>query len=255
MAEDDITKGYFKNFLDYYKEGYHKDVWEQLIFMGDTIRDSKYFPDVFEVTMELMDRVRKNILLLKERLINIGYSFKDPEKAYVPPDNDIESILDIYEEENGLLPLSLKCFYIKVGSVDFRQSKEQLIFYGDEKYRYAPILNVLGDLNPLLVFPVKTLLKCKVVASGKTVYSFSDDEFGKAGYSGNLYTLSIPNPSADGRIEFLGDISFVEYLRVSIESGGFYGRTVMYDDYDDIPLRYLPKDDLFKELSEDLIPF
>lgn len=59
-------------------------------------------------------------------------------------------------------------------------------------------------------------------ASFPYVQDISGDSITKAGYSGSIYSIGLPNPAIDGYI-IGASCNFVEYLRKSFQWGGFIG--------------------------------
>ena len=81
--------------------------------------DIPYNARIIAVARETMRRCRENVEELAERLRSMGYRFRNPDEAFVPPDADVLVQIAEIEERAGPLPLSLCAWYEIVGSVDF----------------------------------------------------------------------------------------------------------------------------------------
>ena len=180
-----------------------------------------------EVARETMRRVRINVETVVERLVKSGYQFEYPGEVFVAPDLNVRSILAEIEKTVGPLPLSIKAFYLEVGSVNFIQSWKQIIHYDEPERPTAPELYVLGEEDPLVVDFVSRLLSEINSEEWGQEYCFAPDEFHKADYSGGEnYHVSLPNPSADFRIQGMYGVNeyFVDNLRATFRFGGFRGK-------------------------------
>jgi hypothetical protein len=65
------------NFLERYLEGQHAQVWDELVALGDQVREKPVFGDAKAVAEETMRRVRGNAEILLPRLAAKGYQFAD----------------------------------------------------------------------------------------------------------------------------------------------------------------------------------
>ncbi|GAB3186883.1 hypothetical protein GCM10027259_52190 [Micromonospora palomenae] len=66
------------SFLDRYLRGEHDQVWADLRGLGPEVCDVAYLADARGVAEETMRRVRHNVEVLRTRLDQAGYRFKDP---------------------------------------------------------------------------------------------------------------------------------------------------------------------------------
>jgi hypothetical protein len=122
-------------YLERYLAGEYQQVWNELLAYGAAIRSEPLSGDAWTVAQETMRRVRYNIELLISRLRTLGYRFgeiphdpgweeweRDFVKAYPvfqPPPADTARLLDELERRVGLLPLSIRAFYLEIGGVNF----------------------------------------------------------------------------------------------------------------------------------------
>jgi hypothetical protein len=64
-----------RSFLERYKQGEHTVVWDELLALGEAVREEPLYDDALSVARETMRRVRSNIELLIPRLRTAGYDF------------------------------------------------------------------------------------------------------------------------------------------------------------------------------------
>ncbi len=63
------------SYLERYTNGEYEQVWDELFHLGMGIRHEDFYPDALAVARETMRRVRQNIELLINRLVQIGFIF------------------------------------------------------------------------------------------------------------------------------------------------------------------------------------
>src|SRR5262245_34687826 len=116
------------NLLERYLNGEYESVWRELTAAGNAVRNNPMYDQAAAVAHETMRRVRRNCELLVARLRAHGYQFgvyPDGSSGYysegplVPPSDQTRSELALLEQRLGPLPLSLRAFWLEVGSVDF----------------------------------------------------------------------------------------------------------------------------------------
>jgi hypothetical protein len=71
-------------YLERYRAGEYTQVWEELIALGEGIRQTTIYADACAVARETMQRARRNVEVLYQRLQDIGYRF-ECEQARVAP--------------------------------------------------------------------------------------------------------------------------------------------------------------------------
>ncbi len=215
-----------KDFLARYDSGDCVQVWRELRELGTLVREPEYLDQALAVAQETMRRVRTNAESVYHRLLDAGYQFQYPEDAFIPPDSPSSSLLESVQQMVGYLPLSLMAFYLEVGSVNFMQSKRQLVQYHRAERESVPELAVLGEQDPLVVEPISTFASQLTVNAKARKFDFAPDKFHKAYYSGGEnYHVLLPDASADFRIKGMYDLDeyFVDYLRATFQFGGFRG--------------------------------
>lgn len=136
------------------------------------------------------------------------------------------SQLSVAEKFLGTFPLSVRCWYEEVGSVNFVGT-----FPASET---RPALSDI--LDPLLIFPVEDLsdqfsgfsseeLDEMKDEEGRLTVDLSVDSALKYGYSGSGgYCIKIPCKAFDTPFELENEtLMFVDYLRICFQWGGFFG--------------------------------
>ncbi len=230
-----------KSFVARYQQGACEQVWNELYALGNQIRSDLLYPEALAVAHETMRRVRVNIELLIPRLQTIGYEFgyewlraSDPHNAslaewiaeqpaiYAPPSEKIGLKIAQFEQETGLLPLSLRAFYLEVGSVNFVGWHPRW----DRFSRYEPRAK---GIDPLVV-----------VDFSEAVVEFP---YWKEEYAGaEDAPPEPPNDAIDGRLlREWHKTTFVNYLRMCLRYGGISGLESI-EHFIEEDLAYLRKD-------------
>ena len=244
------------NWLERYRNGKSREVWGEMIALGGAVRDAAHFDDALSTARETMRRVRQNLEAARKRLAQAGYEFADPAAALVPPPPETPRMIEEIQEWSGPLPLSLRAFYEEVGSVDFRQSLKQLVQHRRPERATAPELRVLGEEDPIQVFPLVEL-HAQSKRMGEAVYfCFANDEFHKANYSGGEnYHVELPEEAADFRIVGMYGVDeyFVDYLRETCRFGGFRGKIELDPDDPGVALKPGSKLAICEELGRGLM--
>lgn len=250
------------NFLQRYLRGDHEQVWADLRELGPSVRGDEVLDEARSVAVETMRRVRCNVEAVRRRLDDAGYRFQEPDRVHVPPPADAGEQLDRFEQRHGPLPLSLRAFYEVVGTVDFRQSWEQLVNWYERQRRAVPTdpVEYLGEYDPLMVEPLRCEYATWQADHAKRSWLLAPDECHKANYSGGMnYNVLLPDDGADFRIygmiiseQSLFGEHFVEYLRETFRGGGFRGTVEVHDDQ--VVGRSLPDLDIASRLADGLQP-
>lgn len=275
------------NFTERYLAGDMEAVWSEMHRLD--LREptaEETLNDVTECVRLAMRRIRSNIECLIRALDELGYKFWFPNRVHVPPSStDLESLRQL-EETCGPLPLTLRIFYEEVGSVDLRQSQEQLIKWQDPNRERASMLELLGEEDPLVVFPVSELADevrnelprlsrnfFDPPGSSRLYCCLAPDEFHKANYSGGEnYNVYLPEPSVDFLLvgawldspeesasnesqypvsrDYGPSEFFMSHLRKCLQGAGFRGRA----DVDNFSEREPPKWEPLAEIARDLLP-
>jgi hypothetical protein len=242
------------HFLDRYRRGEYKQVWDELLAQGEAIAQAPLWAEASAIAHETMQRVRQNIEILLPRLRQLGYQFGDPggakplphwfqedfssaqEKSFqplIPPQPDVHLFLEQLTRTIGPLPLSLQAFYQEVGGVNFigTHPKWDILV---ETIHQQKHLNRTG-LDPLSLDPLIDVVATFFLDEYREYCEFPEDWPGgsfrlelapdshhKYGVSGGApYEMEAP----DGRIDglFLNEwhhTTFVDYLRTCLHFGG-----------------------------------
>jgi len=235
---------------DRYQAGAHRDVWRELIALGDQVREDSYAADALAVAYETMRRVQANVRTVAERLTTMGYAFGMPgrphavaldfaqavrnlfaahggtkqeahekkARGFTPPPPNIQKEILSFEREYGALPLSLRAFYEVVGEINLIGSHPTL----------APVDGALAT-DPLVVYAFDEGAveydEDQDEERRASAITIAPDDLHKANTSGgDAYDMAIPDLRADG--ELLNErhqLYFVDYLRLCFRFGGFPG--------------------------------
>jgi hypothetical protein len=219
---------------DRYLGGEHREVWKGLMALGPAVRNDPYAADALAVAYETMHRVEANVRTLVERLTAIGYVFS---AQGVPPALTARANVARFEKEFGVLPLSLRAFYEVVGEVNLMGRHPTL---DPPDNRIAPDPLVVHGLDEGMVMD-----EGDEEEASRTIIIAPDDLHKANTSGGDPYTITIPDPRADG--ELLDErhrLLFVDYLRLCFDYGGFPG----YEGRASVPRE-------LRELSDGLVPF
>jgi hypothetical protein len=259
------------NFFERYMQGFHQEVYNELLVLGAQAFDPPYSEDADLVMHEIMRRVRYNLeYVLIPRLHTVGYRFTDgmwenPDhlpselraallRDYPPflsPPWETPERLQALEQLVGWLPLSLKCWYEQIGAVNLIGAfPASLLKERDGKWEgYKEGY----PLDPLYIERIEHVLD-----ETRDVFDLNgplapyeldlcvdgDLKFGYSGAGG--YGIEVPCQAIDGIL--LGErhgLTFVNYLRLCCLRAGFPGLG------EGISLQ----DEVFAHLTEGLLPF
>lgn len=133
-----------QSYFERYAAGEREAVWDELIGLGEHVRNGPLFDDALAVARETVRRARHNVELLHGRLLALGYRFADPDAAFAPAGPDAPDRIAEVEQRLGTLPLLARAWYESLASVDFSQAEEQL------RGPTGPDVNGLGS-HPALI--------------------------------------------------------------------------------------------------------
>jgi hypothetical protein len=247
------------NFLDRYRAGEREAVWNDLIALGQAVRHELYLGDATAVANETMQRARRNVEVIIERLRGMGYHFltmedsealqdaglnrlhaggraaqaselarkqiaerfAEPAEPLEPPDGKTAAVLKRLEKmAGGPLPLSLRAWYEQVGGVSLLGWHSTLYPNPDE-----PGASRFAP-DPFVMETTNMLLEAAKMAGGEGEFALwlSPDALTKAHTSGgDPYSITIPNAAADAPFDDGEGRTFVNYLRHVFKWGGFPG--------------------------------
>jgi len=241
-----------------YQSGFHQEVYDELLAMQERIYEPGIYEEALSVMRAMMKRVRSNIEQIIGRLETLGYLFRkggfwenySPEKkvglereypTFHPPTSETLRQVDMLEQFTGPLPLSLKCWYQEVGSVNL------VGLFAGEKRESGPGLDPLW-VNPIEVAlqQVRALLKIDEWEQ-EPLLILAPDRHHKYGYSGaGSYNILLPCKAVDA--PFLNEphhTTFVNYLRICFQWGGLPG----------LEQEHLLSHEQLEYLTQGLLPF
>ncbi|BAY85913.1 hypothetical protein NIES267_54190 [Calothrix parasitica NIES-267] len=106
-----------------YKVGECEAVWQELKNLGE-IREQSVKDEALEVAREMMQRVKYNFNIIVNNLIKVGFEFDEPEKVVVPAKPDACEYLDEFEQQWGILPLSVRAWFEVIHSIKLSPFKK-----------------------------------------------------------------------------------------------------------------------------------
>jgi hypothetical protein len=116
-------------YLERYKAGEYEQVWAELRTLGPKVRQEPVLADAKAVARETMGRARANVEKIVERLRAIGFDFRYPDQAFLPPSSETLAQLDEFEQKVGPIPLSLRAWLEIVGEVNLMGTYPGLSYY------------------------------------------------------------------------------------------------------------------------------
>jgi hypothetical protein len=210
--------------VDRYDAGSRVEVWTDMIGLGDALRsDPDGWAEATAVAARTMQRARRNVETLIERLTLDGYEF-DPGgglRTFEPPQSDASDRIDELEAVVGPLPLALRAWCEQVGSVSLLGRHPGVhLECADPLVVQVPLAHVQAEFVQWQADQGTEWSD----GSGFAV-DIAPDRLHKAGISGGPpYGLAIPNAAADVLLLWEPhQTTFTNYLRVAFAAGGFPG--------------------------------
>jgi hypothetical protein len=164
-----------------------------------------------------VDAIGKRIAALVGRLRDSGYAFDRPDEVFPGPAPGAPEAIQRLESTIGPLPLALKLFWLRVGSVDLTGS-------------HPAWPEPSGYLDQLIVFPPEYALEhladhLEHPEGADSEVIIAPDYFHKADVSGGSpYSVSIPAVSGDPPMNGTPTPqTFLEHLEDALRFGGFPG--------------------------------
>jgi hypothetical protein len=216
--------------LNRYQNGEHEAVWRDLVALGGDVRQPPYLEPARAVAHETMRRARVNVELLLSRLEELGYEFFGAEPNPFRPATGEEKQCLVQAEDTGpSIPLSVQAWVNEVGWVDFVGSHPVLAFMDDDDghpgiytdpleatfWNLVDVCRAWRALHPDERKQIRLQTGADAKSKGRLAAGWE--------VSGS-YSLLLPNTAADAVLDGADDgITFVEYLRLSFQWGGFPG--------------------------------
>ena len=88
-------------YLDRYLGGEHARVWDELVALGERVREPAIYTDAVAVARETMHRTRANIDRIVERLRGMNFDFTHADRVFVPPAPGTADVLERLEQRIG----------------------------------------------------------------------------------------------------------------------------------------------------------
>lgn len=247
-------------YFERYKAGEHQAVWQDLVKLKGKVFEVPLYPDAWAVAQLTMERLQKNLHTLHQRLLDLGYQFKEQAVFESPNSTAVQK----HEDKFGVLPLSLRAFYLTIGGVNFIGRYPGLTTLQPKDNTTDPLF-VLSD--PLCIFSIE-----ESSAGYRSFFMFfkrvslmiSDDIYGKAemGAIQEPY-VELGRKTADPEVQVtLYSGRFVDYMRLNLSWGGFPAfswattpeRRQQFESWFEYSLPPIPQDTI-NYLKKDLIPF
>jgi hypothetical protein len=228
------------SYFERYISGEHEAAWRELVAQKDAIRNEPILFDAMNVCKEICRRGHRNLVMIYQRLCDLGFEFAEPSVALVETKTNAKHEVDEFERVFGVMPLVARVWYERIDSVDYRQTESQLLC----KQAIAPtgLSDVYGlGSHPVLLF--QSLEKCRRQAAeiaqkrnnssarsgAKSNTSMTNGgtssflHLGGWASNGDQKGFELPNMGIDGKIynDGGGDIYFVDELRSAFRWGGF----------------------------------
>lgn len=174
-----------------------------------------------------VDAIGKRLQIISQRLIQRGFEFDHPDEVLPGPESDAAQSIKRIETEVGPLPLSLKLFWLRVGSVNFcghhpewdLESNCDSGGYRDPVMVYPPSVAV-AELEDFLL-DKEERLRCNF----PYVVPIAPDLLHKADVSGEMwYNISVPAVTDDPPLnDEWHKTTFLNYLEIAVKWAGFPG--------------------------------
>jgi len=241
-AVPDVDAG---SLLSRYQNGDFEAGWRDMVALGPDVRKKPFEKAAWAVAQETMRRAKRNIELLVERLKKLDYRFLHEELVYSPCTKKEHKALRDMERKGVIIPLSFRAFLEAVGTVDLIGSHPTLnpVDGGRIRRPGGPILSsdpleFSGYLALELLFDEweDTISEDRPTVSWEVGADAEDKTWLGDEERNGCYTVQLPNSAADAVLE--GEAhktTFVEYLRLSFQWGGFPG----WEKYEDRPEKEL----------------
>lgn len=217
-----------------YISGEFVPVWNEIIRLSDSIRVEPVLSDALAVAREVVDRSHRNLRVIHDRLVSLGYEFAKPEAALVEAGPEAVEQIQALEARLGAFPLLIREWYLRLASVDFSQSQSQEV---------GPTESCVGGLGFNCTLIMQSLSGCREqwewLAREYTEGARAARESGRGPYglkylpaflplgpsasNCDLMGFRLPNLGVDGIFynDGEGDKYFIDHLRSVFEWGGF----------------------------------
>jgi hypothetical protein len=171
-----------------------------------------------------VDTIGKRLQILRERLIQRGFEFDQTDEVFPGPEPDALQAIERIESEVGIIPLSLKLFWLRIGSVDFCGCHPEWEIGADGDYS-----------DPVMVYPPSVAVteledflsdkEERIRCDFPYVVPIAPDLHHKTDVSGGMwYNISVPAVTDDPPLnDEWHKTTFLKYLEIAMKWGGFPG--------------------------------
>jgi hypothetical protein len=225
-------------FIERYQAGGSASVWPELIGLGAKVFEEPLRSEVMAICREIVRRARTNLLLLRLKLVDLGYEFAETNLVLLSAGAQAASEIDSFEKEFGPMPMIACVWHETIASVNFSQAELQC----RSKEFTAPAAPDIFGLGSQPVLVVQSLERAQVGtrrmnarrAEMLPLYKkdYPDYVFDEVSQFLPLGTtasncepkgFTLPCLAIDGVIynDGDGDIHFVDELRSAFRWGGF----------------------------------
>jgi hypothetical protein len=176
---------------------------------------------------EQIDSIGGRLQILRQRLDEEGFQFDNEDEVLPGPDDDTDEIIEEIENEAGVIPVSLKLFWQRVGSVNFCG--------GHPDWQLDPDCEPEGYTDPIFVYPPSVALEElesflsdkeeRLRCSFPYLVPIAPDFKHKADVSGGMwYNISVPAVADDPPLNAeWHKTTFLNYLEIALKWAGFPG--------------------------------
>jgi hypothetical protein len=177
-----------------------------------------------------IDLIGERMVILVQRLTERGFVFERPDEILPGPAENTDEVIAEIENEIGTVPLALKLFWLRVGSVNFCGSHPD--WEVDSRY---PGFEGEFYPDPLIIDPVSVALaeldeflsdrEERLRCNFPYLIPIAPDFYHKADVSGGMwYNISVPAVADDPPLnDEWHKTTFISYLEEAIKWGGFPG--------------------------------
>jgi hypothetical protein len=209
-----------RTWLERYASGERVQVWTEMTGAGSSLRGSDRWEDAVAVARETMTRARSNVERLVSALRREQYEFAFPDRVVVAPPPDVAGRLDRLEAVVGPIPLSIRAWFEVVGQVNLMGRHPSWTF------DLTDALVIEGTVDFFLQEQAQWQEERGTEWDrGAFTIDLAPDHLHKADISGGApYAMAVPDGAADAiLLHERHATTFVNYLRIAFEWGGFPG--------------------------------
>jgi len=238
------------SFHSRYQQGEREQVWTELRNLQTAVREEPYFDDALAVAIETMQRVRRNIETLINRLKEIGYEFDERVKSPLSPPEKHPGLLSHTEDVIWTLGLSARAWIEVVGEVNLSGWPSNWV--ADDNATGHVTGPVYGNVLVVEFERREEFNENNVdrfCSDGHRIHVGDDFWFqfpGEEKLIVHRHEILVPDKTADATIDLqVKQMFFVDYLRDMFKWGGFPN----FERFG-----YQPHDEPVLSLAKDLLP-